>query len=446
MRDALRGLTGRGRGLVAAGLAVALGSWAFGQRDLLRVAVLLLALPLLSAALVARTRYRLASSRTLSSSRVPVGGTVTVTVVLQNVSRLPSGLLLVADEVPPQLGVGPRVVLDRVEPQGRREITYEVQGSARGRYALGPLSVRLVDPFGLVSLTRSFRTTDLLLVTPQVHRLPAVPLGGDWAGAGESRSRAVSSSGEDDVVPRDYRTGDELRRVHWKATARYGDLMVRREEQPWRSRATVVVDTRSGAHRGAAAASSLEWALSAAASVSVHLLHRGWSIRLLDGDGVPLVAETDAGVDTEGLVLDALAVLEASPARTLGVAEPGVRRLVGDGLVVVVLGAATTEEAAGVARIRPGAGTGLALVQDVGAWSTRPAGSGSARTRDQRTADADAAAASAALLTQAGWRTVIAEPDEPLPAAWPLLARGVGVGGRRLRPGSAGRTPTGVGS
>ena len=91
-----------------------------------------------------------------------------------------------------------------------------------------------------------------------------------------------------------------------------------------------------------------------------------------------------------------------------------------------------------------GAGTGLAVVQDVGAWSGRPSGGGSLRTRESRTADADAAAAAAALLTQAGWRTVIAEPDEPLSAAWPLLARGVGVGGRTLRPGSAGRAPAGV--
>jgi len=48
VRDAVRGLTGRGRGLLAVGVLVAVGAWVFGQRDLLRVAVLLLALPLLS--------------------------------------------------------------------------------------------------------------------------------------------------------------------------------------------------------------------------------------------------------------------------------------------------------------------------------------------------------------------------------------------------------------
>ncbi len=49
---------------------------------------------------------------------------------------------------------------------------------------------------------------------------------------------------------REYRLGDDLRRVHWASTARTGDLMVRREEQPWQSRATVLLDTRRMAHAG----------------------------------------------------------------------------------------------------------------------------------------------------------------------------------------------------
>ena len=74
--------------------------------------------------------------------------------------------------------------------------------------------------------------------------LPAVRLAGEYAGAGDSRARSVAVHGEDDVATREYRHGDDLRRVHWRSTARVGELMVRREEQPWESRATVMLDTR----------------------------------------------------------------------------------------------------------------------------------------------------------------------------------------------------------
>ena len=84
---------------------------------------------------------------------------------------------------------------------------------------------------------------------------------------------------------REYRRGDDLRRVHWRSSARVGELMVRREEQPWQSRATVFLDNRGTSHRGQGAACSLEAAVSAAASIAVHLTHRGYTVRLVTASG-----------------------------------------------------------------------------------------------------------------------------------------------------------------
>jgi hypothetical protein len=106
-RGALRGLTTRGRSFAAAGAATTVAAVALGQRDLLRVGVLLATLPLVSAWVVARTRYRLACSRRLEPARVPAGQPSSVVVRLDNVSRLPTGLLLVEDRVPYALGSRP---------------------------------------------------------------------------------------------------------------------------------------------------------------------------------------------------------------------------------------------------------------------------------------------------------------------------------------------------
>ncbi len=89
----------------------------------------------------------------------------------------------------------------------------------------------------------------------------------------------------EDVTVREYRRGDDLRRVHWRSSARVGELMVRREEQPWQSRATVFLDNRARSHRGQGLSSSLESAVTAAASVALHLSQRGFMVRLTTATG-----------------------------------------------------------------------------------------------------------------------------------------------------------------
>jgi len=268
MRSLLAGFTTRGTSFLAAGLAAAVAGLALGERDLVSVGALLFILPLLSALAAGRARYRLSCIRQVTPARVPAGHTARVTVRLENVSRLPTGLLLAEDAIPYALGTRPRYVLDGVERGGIRELTYPLRSDLRGKFAIGPLEVRIADTFGLVELGRSFATTTTLVVTPRVVPLDRTTLGATWVGEGDGRARAAVAAGEDDVVPRAYRDGDELRRVHWRSTARYGELMVRREEQRWRNRALLLLDTRRSAHAGTGVASSFEFAVSAAASTA----------------------------------------------------------------------------------------------------------------------------------------------------------------------------------
>jgi uncharacterized protein (DUF58 family) len=412
MRRALAGLTTRGRSFVAAGVASTMCALGLGERDLLRVGVFLLALPAVALAVVYRTRYRLACTRRLDPPRVPAGQAASVVLRLENVSRLPTGVLLVEDTLPYVLGGRPRFVLDRVESQGVREVSYPVRSDLRGRYRIGPLSVRLADPFGLCELNRSFAAVDSLVVTPQITSLPPVRLRGEWAGAGESRARSVSSAGEDDVATREYRQGDDLRRVHWRSTARYGELMVRREEQPWQSRAAVLLDTREDAHRGDGPGSSFEWSVSAAASVGVHLSRSGYLIRLVTGDGDVTGDAPGLGSGTaESLLLDALAVVAPSGRPSLGTALTGARRASGDGLLVVVLGRLDPDEAELLSRLRRTATAGVAILLDTSTWATL-----GARARAEA---ATAFTARARLLRAAGWRVLPVRHGTSLGAVWP---------------------------
>ena len=407
MITGLRALTSRGRSFLASGVAALLCAFVFGEHDLLRVAVLIIALPLLAAMVVARTRYRLACARRLSPARVEVGSDSTVTLRLENVTRLPTGLLLVEDNLQYALGARPRFVLDRVEPRGVREIDYKVRSDLRGRFSIGPLSIRITDPFGLVELARSFTITDTLVVIPEVVPLPRVRLSGEWAGGGESRTRSVAAAGDDDVAPREYRQGDDLRRVHWRSTARYGELMVRREEQQWQSRGALLLDTRKFAHRGEGPRSSFETAVSAAASIGVHLAREGLGLRLVTDLG-----PQHLGDGLSHSLLDALAVVRPSPARSLETGLGALRQGGGDGLIVAVLGALDETDARALARLRHGSVTGVAVLLDVSTWQ-----SGSAA------ADAQAFEAARTVLAGAGWRVVRLPAGVSLAAVWPEAGR-----------------------
>lgn len=107
LRTALTGLTTRGRSFLAAGIAAAICAYVLGQSDLLRVGLLLAVLPLVCATVLYRTRYRVAGSRRLSPGRVPAGSEARVHLRMDNVSRLPTGLLMLQDRVPYVLGPGP---------------------------------------------------------------------------------------------------------------------------------------------------------------------------------------------------------------------------------------------------------------------------------------------------------------------------------------------------
>lgn len=420
MRTALAGLTTRGRALVAAGLTAFMLALMLGQTDVMRVGILASALPLLAVLSVVRTRFRLSCRRTVEPSRVAIGQTSNVFLTIENVAALPTGLLLIEDHVPRELGVRPRFVVDRLAPRTERRVQFAVRSDLRGRFMLGPLSVRLTDPFGFCQLDRGFSTRHQLIVTPAVEPLPAISLQGDWSGSGDSRSRSVAAAGDDDVAVREYRHGDELRRVHWRATAKKGSLMVRREEQPWESRCTLLLDTRLQAHFGDGPDASFERAVSAAASASAHLSSRGYAVRLVTGGGPTVLGSpsddySGAGADAEGLLLDALAVVTTDARMSITGISATIRHA-NDGLLLAVLGELSTADADQLIRARHGMGTSVALLCDTSEWrSDRSA-------RDQQASKTMRDVVS--LLRGAGWIVAPIRRGIPLAETWSYLAHG----------------------
>jgi uncharacterized protein (DUF58 family) len=407
VREALAGLTVRGRAFAAAGMTAVVCAVLLGQPALTRVGILVLALPFVTAAFIGRSRYRLALVRTVSPQLVAAGQPARVNLTLTNEGRTPSGVLLLEDHVPYVLGTRPRFVLEGIGHGWKRHVTYQVRSDVRGHFEIGPMSVRVSDPFGLVELGRAFRTTVPLTVTPRTVALPTIPLGGGWTGSGDNRPRAFAIGSAEDVTVREYRRGDDLRRVHWRSSARVGELMVRREEQPWQSRATIFLDNRMGAHRGQGIASSLEAAVSAVASIAVHLTHRGFTVRLVTAAGEDDAAawhSREADRSTAPL-LEALAVVQPVP--QVQIDTGWLTEQSHGGLTVAVVGHVEQFDVPVLRRMQHHTAAALAIALDVEAWRGPGAGTGG----------------SLPVLVQQGWRCAALAPRDRLDVVWQELGR-----------------------
>jgi uncharacterized protein (DUF58 family) len=412
-------LTTRGKSFVALGAAAIVCGLAIPEPDLVRVGALLVILPTVSALTARRPRYHLACSHRLHPPRVPAGQPATVTARAENISRRRTGVLVAEDVTPYTLGSRPPFVLDEIEPGGSRELSYEIRSEVRGTFTIGPLRVRVADAFGLVEIGRSFGTTGTLVVTPKIYPLPRATAPGNWFGEGEGGMPTISAIGGDDTASRVYQDGDSLHRVHWKATARYGQLMVRREEHRRRTGASVFLDTRRSAHSGGGASGTFEFAVSAAASVGAHLTGEGFRVRLITEAG-----EIASRGTFSGTLLDMLAVI--TPSRVAGFGKGTSALASAGGQLIAVVGRLSAEDASALAATRRGSAPAMALLLDVSAWTSGPISEDSARTAE--------------ILIAAGWRVAVASATTPLAAAWQQLHRPadrplpVGSTGGFLRP------------
>lgn len=411
MRGLRYGLTARGAAFVAAGAVLVLMGIGLGQQDLTRVGVLLLALTAGAALLGRRHSLQLGVQRLVRPARVSVDEAAVVTVTLTNAEGIRSPVLMAEEQLDAALGDRPRFVVPPTGPRQERAVQYAVRSPTRGVHRLGPLAVRVTDPFGLTSRAASVGGAGSLVVIPRVHALTAARQLGRGVGAEGSVPHRVALHGEDDQAIREYRDGDDLRRIHWPATARTGELMVRQEDRPAKRRAVLLLDSRAQVHAGIGRDSSLEWCVTAAASVTAHLIGLGYTVHLVTADPA---ADSGSREDTELTpALDTLARLQPGP-------EDGYRAVLhratsvtaGGGVVVALTAGLDDDEAHATSSLRQSGSTGIALITDPQAFGRR-----GGRLPPQRGADSGAGTASAAL-TATGWAVALVGPDTTVVQAW----------------------------
>lgn len=329
---------------VGAAVLIAAGRL-FGIFELFIAGATAASLLLVCVVAVGITRLRLDVTRDLRPPRVHAGTPSRVELEVVNQGRRRTPLLQLRDPV--GSGRAANVVL---APLGRGEVvraSYRLPTEQRGLLRIGPLEVQVSDPFGLTRVSTPAAPVTELSVWPAVE--PVLPLphthGNDPHGGTEIPS-ALANVGDDFHALRPYVIGDDLRRVHWPSTARSDDLLVRQDEMPWESRATVALDTRRQAHTAA----TFERAVAAAASVVVACSRQHYLLRLV----------TTAGEDTGfgsgaahvEAIMEHLALVHPTGSGDLASAVAQLSRAGGGGALAVLLGGTERADIESIARVR----------------------------------------------------------------------------------------------
>ncbi|MBO1766956.1 DUF58 domain-containing protein [Allobranchiibius sp. GilTou38] len=411
-------LTSRGHAVVAAGVALTITGLALGYGDITRIGIFLLLLPLLATLLASRRAAHLELTRTIAPVILHPDEPAPVRAVFANRAKRASRFGTAQDSIDASLGDRPRYTLPSIPARGKAVVEYTVRGRARGLHTIGPTTIEHPDPFGMCWAGTVIPADDQILVLPQTfplvrHRLP-------YASGGEGDSgHSIALHGEQDVSIRAYVEGDELRRIHWAATAHRGELMVRHEDRPAYKHALLMYDARTSAHRVDGAYDSFEWTISATASIALLLHDLNYLTHLLAPESLDDERyETPSSSDT--MLRDLAEAQECEDGLHAQVLAQASRTASGSTTMVAVL---TDRPAAGLRQLAACCGrgaVGIAIVVDTDAYR-----------RDSEVEGADARAV-AHEFQAAGWRTVVVGPRSGVPAAWRSVA-GIAPVGAAMR-------------
>lgn len=388
-------LTARGWSLLVCGVAWTVTALAFGERALAWPGVFLAAAPVASWLLLLPASLSWRVDRRVGALRVSVGEVSNVELWPAPRSLSFGGVFRLRDRLAPALGEAQWHVIPAGIGRWRRAWSYQVVPAWRGRHQIGPTEQSLGDGLGLARTVRTAENPVELVARPRVEVLPSVRPATGQGALSDPVVRHSGLTGADDVLIREYETGDDVRRIHWRSTAHFGELMVRREERSWDPRACVILDNRSHGYARRSPDARLEWVVSAAASITLQLARDGFAASLVDADAVNL-----PGGESE-LILEHLTDLEPSPVRSLSGALRAADAEGAQQLLVAILARVDGDDEAELA---------AALGHGRMGWAILAGGTGS----DAQTIN---------RLTAVGWHAIVADPFGPVAPAWQAFGR-----------------------
>jgi uncharacterized protein (DUF58 family) len=336
-------LTRAGWGLLTAGAALFVVGRFFGALELHLLAGMAWTAVLAAVVLTGTRRLRVTVDRRASPSQLRAGSPARIDLGLGNEARRATPVLRLHDPVGERGGAV--LHLAPIAAAERTTVSYRLPTERRGQLAVGPLELTYGDPLNLTTARVQGSARTELLVFPALVELAPLRAGaGTITGSDHQALRTLAPAGDEFFALRPYVLGDELKRVHWRNSARVGELVVRQEERPRQGQVVVVLDVR----RDAFDDDGFERAVSAADSALQAAWAGGDAVRFLTSNG------GDSGPITQRPQLDAieerLARIATTPAASVVRTIEDAARATTGGSLVVVTGRASDDVAAAATR------------------------------------------------------------------------------------------------
>lgn len=275
------------------------------------------------------------------TARAQVGQEAQEVIEVRNKSFLPKVWLEVDDPSDLPGHRAKRVVI--IPPRRSRNWIVNTMLRRRGLFDWGPLRLTAVDPFGLFRRVREVGGQQQILVYPQVVDLPhfqAPPA--NLPGEGRFRKRTHYITPNASGV-REYAPGDAFNRIHWRSTARTGELMVKTFELDPASDIWVILDLERRVNAGRDEESTEEYGVRIAASVARHYIVNNRPVGMMSFGRDLRVLEPERGQQQLTRILETLATAYAVGDAPLGNLLMEEQRRFGRHTTLVVVTSATDD-------------------------------------------------------------------------------------------------------
>ena len=174
-----------------------------------------------------------------------------------------------------------RFFVANLKGHGVVKLSSRVRCYRRGLHHFGPVTIESLVPFGLFRRRKRVDAPLSILVYPRAYPITRMAL--PEGARGESQRPRRARVGQEVIGSRPYFPGDPLRFIHWRNTARAGRLTIKELEDTTERELTIVLDVRKDLGQGRE--TTMEYAVKLAATIGLHAISSGESVRLIGGGG-----------------------------------------------------------------------------------------------------------------------------------------------------------------